>query len=154
MSVSCGMAYFAEDSSRAHLSLTEEVNLIHTHTHTHINIYILGKKYSIYLKLLNWLKDFGYICWGVVGFPESSVGKESACSAGDPQFDSWIRKIHWGRDRLPTPVFLGFSCGSAGKESACSVGRPGFDPWAGKIPWRSWAIPNSSILAWRIPWTV
>ena len=30
-------------------------------------------------------------------------------------------KIRWGRDRLPTPVFLGFPCGSAGKESACSA---------------------------------
>ena len=33
-------------------------------------------------------------------------------------FDSWIGKIRWRRDRLPTPVFLGFPCGSAGKESA------------------------------------
>ena len=24
-----------------------------------------------------------------------------------PRFDSWVRKIHWRRDRLPTPVFLG-----------------------------------------------
>ena len=23
----------------------------------------------------------------------SSVGKESSCNAGDPQFDSWVRKI-------------------------------------------------------------
>ena len=23
--------------------------------------------------------------------------------------NSWVRKIHWRRDRLPTPVFLGFS---------------------------------------------
>ena len=23
------------------------------------------------------------------------------------------------------------------------------DPWVGKIPWQ----PNSSILAWKIPWT-
>ena len=23
-------------------------------------------------------------------------------------FDSWVRKILWRRDRLPTPVFLGF----------------------------------------------
>jgi len=28
-------------------------------------------------------------------------------------------KIHWRRDRLPTPVFLGFPGGSAGKKSAC-----------------------------------
>ena len=23
-------------------------------------------------------------------------------------FDSWVRKIPWRRDRLPTPAFLGF----------------------------------------------
>ena len=34
---------------------------------------------------------------------------------------SWVRKIHWRRDRLPTPVFLGFPCGSAGKESTCDA---------------------------------
>ena len=33
-----------------------------------------------------------------------------------PWFDSWVGKIHWRRDRLPTPVFLGFPCGSAGKK--------------------------------------
>ena len=41
-------------------------------------------------------------------FPSGSVGKVSACNARDPQFDSWVRKICWRRDRLPTPVFLGF----------------------------------------------
>ena len=39
-----------------------------------------------------------------------------------PQLDSWVKKISWRRDRLPTPVFLGFPCGSAGKESTCNVG--------------------------------
>ena len=31
---------------------------------------------------------------------------------------SWVGKIPWRRDRLPTPVFLGFPGGSDGKESA------------------------------------
>jgi len=31
-----------------------------------------------------------------------------------------VEKIHWWRDRLPTPVFLGFPCASAGKESTCT----------------------------------
>ena len=45
-------------------------------------------------------------------------------------FKSWVRKIHWRKDRLPTPVFLGFPCGSAGKESARNVGDLGWeDPW-------------------------
>ena len=34
---------------------------------------------------------------------------------------SWVRKIRWRKDKLPTPVFLSFSDGSAGKESACNV---------------------------------
>ena len=42
-----------------------------------------------------------------------------------PRFNSWVRKIPWRRDRLPTPVFLGFPCGSAGKESACNAGDLG-----------------------------
>ena len=65
-------------------------------------------------------------------FPHSSVGKESTCNAGDPQFDSWVEKIHWRRDRLPTPVFLGFSGGSAGKESACNAGDLGSIPGLGR----------------------
>ena len=51
-----------------------------------------------------------------------------------PQFDSWVRKIHWRRDRLPTPVFLGFPGGSAGKESACNVGDLGSMPRLGRSP--------------------
>ena len=35
------------------------------------------------------------------------------CNA-DP--GSWVGKVSWRRDRLPTPVFLGFPGGSAGKE--------------------------------------
>ena len=31
------------------------------------------------------------------GFSHSSAGKESACNAGDPEFDSWARKIPWRR---------------------------------------------------------
>ena len=42
-----------------------------------------------------------------------------------PRFDSWVGKILWRRDRLPTPIFLGFPCGSAGKESACNAGDLG-----------------------------
>ena len=43
-----------------------------------------------------------------MSFPHSSVGKESACNAGDPGFNSRVRKIPWRRGRAwqPTPVFL------------------------------------------------
>ena len=68
-----------------------------------------------------------------MGFPDSSVGKETICNAGD-WFISWVGKIPCRRDRLPTPVFLVFPCGSAGKESACSVGDLGLIPGLGKSP--------------------
>ena len=43
-----------------------------------------------------------------MGFPGSSVGKESVCKAGDKRsrFDPWVRKIPWRRAWQPTPVFL------------------------------------------------
>ena len=66
-------------------------------------------------------------------FPDSSVGEESAFSVG-PWFNSWVRKIPWRRDRLPTLVFSGFPCGSAGKESACNAGDLGLIPGLERSP--------------------
>ena len=51
-----------------------------------------------------------------------------------PWFDSWVGKICWRRDRLPTPVFLGFPGGLAGKESACNAGDLGSIPGLGRSP--------------------
>ena len=82
----------------------------------------------------------------------SSAGKESTCNAGDPrpQFDSWVRKFPWRRDRLPTPVFLGFPHGSDGKEPACNEGDLGLIPgW--EDPLEEGMATHSSILAWRKP---
>ena len=53
---------------------------------------------------------------------------ESACSAW---FDSWFGKIHWRRNRLPSPVFLGFT---GGKKSSCSAGDLGSIPGLGRFP--------------------
>ena len=61
------------------------------------------------------------------------------------QFDPWVRKIPWRRDRLPTPVFLGFPGDSDNKKHACNAGD--------QIPWGKGTATHSSILAWRIPWT-
>ena len=73
-------------------------------------------------------------------FPDNSVGKESACSAGDPCFNSWARKI-WRRNRLPTTVFSGFPCGSGGKEPACSVGDLGLILGLERFPGRGKGYP-------------
>ena len=70
---------------------------------------------------------------GVTSFPDSSVGKESACNAGDPGSIP-VSKTCWRRDRLPTPIFLGFPCGSGGKESACNAGDLGSIPGLGRSP--------------------
>ena len=52
------------------------------------------------------------------GFSDSSVGKESACSAGDPALIPHGEDC-WRRNRLPTPVFLDLPGGSDGKKSVC-----------------------------------
>ena len=51
-----------------------------------------------------------------------------------PRFNSWVRKIHQRRDRLPTPVFLGFTCGSIGKEFTCNAGDLCSIPRLGRFP--------------------
>ena len=65
-------------------------------------------------------------------------------------FYSWVRKIHWRRDRLPTPVSSGFPGGPAGKEATCNVGDldsiPGWED-----PLEKEKATHSNILAWRIP---
>ena len=70
-----------------------------------------------------------------------------------PRFSSWVGKIHWRRDKLPTPVYLGFPGGPAGKESTCSAGDLGLIPGLGRSPGEGKAT-HSSILAWRIPYIV
>ena len=59
------------------------------------------------------------------GFSDSSVGKESACDAGDPSSIPGLGKCTG--EGIGYPVFLGFSCGSAGKESTCNAGDLGWE---------------------------
>ena len=83
---------------------------------------------------------------------DSSVGKEDACNAGDPGSVPGLGRSAGEEIDLPTPVFLGFPCGSAGKESACNVGHLWSLSW--EDPLEKGKATHSSILAWRIPWTV
>ena len=57
------------------------------------------------------------------------------------QFDSRVGKIHWRRDRLPNPVFLGFPSGSDGKEYTCNVGELGLIPGLGRSPGKGKGYP-------------
>ena len=51
-----------------------------------------------------------------------------------PWFDSWVGKIPWRRDRLPTLIFLVFPGDSDGEESTCNVGDLGSIPGLGRSP--------------------
>jgi len=64
-----------------------------------------------------------------------------------PQFNSWVRKVLWRRDRLPTPVSLGFPCGSDDKEFACNVEDLVWIPGLRRSPGEgnSYPLQNSSL---------
>ena len=86
------------------------------------------------------------------GFLDSSVGKESACKAGDPvRFLGWEDPLE--KDRLPTPVFLGFPVAQLVKNLPAM-----WETWVRSLGWEDplekGKAPHSRILAWRIPWTV
>ena len=66
------------------------------------------------------------------GFPDSSVGKESTCNAGDPSHIPRLGRSAGMEDSIP--VFLGFPCGSTGKESTCNAGDLGSIPGLGRYP--------------------
>ena len=80
------------------------------------------------------------------GFPHSSVGKESACNAGDPglipgsgrsagEGISYLIQLFDLVVELPTtPVFLGLPCDSAGKEFTYNTGDLGLIPRLGRSP--------------------
>ena len=94
-----------------------------------------------------WIRSFSqqaseYLSW------------QRICQQGRrPRFNSWVRKIHWRRERLPTPIFLGFPDGSAGKESACNAGDLGSQSSGWEDPLEKRMATHLNILAWRIPWT-
>ena len=99
------------------------------------------------------VKKIGCVCASVLGFPYSSVGKESTCNAGDPGL-------------IP----------GLGRSSGEGIGYPLQYSWASLVAqlvknppamWKTWVqylgwedpmekgkATCSSILAWRIPWTV
>ena len=82
--------------------------------------------------------DSTYIYYHLfLGFPHSSLVKNLPAM----QFDSWVGKICWKRDRLPTPVFLDFPCGSAGKESACKARDLVLIPGLGRSPGKGKGYP-------------
>ena len=87
------------------------------------------------------------------GFPDSSVGKESACSAGDP--GSILGSGRSAIEGISYP--LQYSWASL---VAQLVRNPPamWETWVRSLDWedplKKEKATRSSILAWRIPWTV
>ena len=70
-----------------------------------------------------------------MGFPHSSVGKESACNAGDPSSIPGSGRSSGEGIGYPLQYsWACFPCGSAGKESACNVGDLGSIPRLERSP--------------------
>ena len=84
-----------------------------------------------------------------MGFPSSSDGKKICLQCRRAHLGSWVGKIPWRRDRLPTPVFLGFPGGSAGRESACDAGGLGWEDSRWRRAWQ----PTPVFLPGEAPWT-
>ena len=83
-------------------------------------------------------------------FPDSSVGKESTCNAGDPRSIPGSGRFSGEGISYPLQYSWAFLMAQLVKTPP-AVQNTWFDPWVGKIPWRRERL-NSSILAWKIPW--
>ena len=69
-----------------------------------------------------------------MGFPDSSVDKESAYNTGDAGLVPGSGRSPEEGTGYATLVFLGFPCGSAVKESAGNVGYLGLILGLGRSP--------------------
>ena len=75
------------------------------------------------------------------GFPDSSVGKESACNAGDPGSIPVSGRSTGEGIGYP----LQYSWASLVAQlvkNRLQCRRPRFDPWVGKMPWRRERLPT------------
>ena len=76
-----------------------------------------------------------------MGFPDSSIGKESACNAGDPSSIPGLGRPPGEGIGYP----LQYSWASLVAQlvkNLPAMRRPGFNPWVGKVPWRRERLPN------------
>ena len=83
----------------------------------------------------------------------SSAGKKIRLQCRRPRFNSWVRKISWRRDRLP----LQYSWASLVAQLVKNLPAM-WEAWVWSLGWEDplekGKATHSSILLWRIPWTV
>ena len=88
-----------------------------------------------------------------MGFPDSSVGKESAYNAGDPSLILGLGKSSGEGIGYPLPYFSASLVAHLVKNPAAM-----WEIWGQSLGWEDplekEKSTHSSILAWTIPWTV
>ena len=106
------------------------------------------------LKILTYLlKKIIVICSGAMGFPNSSVGKELACNAGDPSSIPGSGRSAGKRTGYP------LQCSWASLVVQLVKNLPATqETWVRFLGWEDplekGKATHPSFLAWRIPWTV
>ena len=73
----------------------------------------------------------------VAGFPDISVGKESACNVGDPSSISWLGRSAGKGIGYPLQYFWASLVAQLVKNLPAIR-----DTWVGKIPWRREQLPT------------
>ena len=91
--------------------------------------------------------------WNLLGFPDSSVGKESACNVGDPSLIPGLgRSSGEGIGYLLQYSWTSFVAQLVKNPPAVR------ETWVLSLGWEDplekGTATYSSILTWRIPWTV
>ena len=86
-----------------------------------------------------------------VGFSDSSVGKESACNAGDPGLIPGLGRS--AGEGIGYPLQYSASLVAQLVKNLPAM----WETWVLFLGWKDflekWKATHSSILAWRIPWT-
>ena len=88
-----------------------------------------------------------------MGFPGSSAWSRIHLQCRRPWFNSWIGKIPWRRNRLPTSVFWASFVDQLVKNLP-AMQETLVQFLDQEDPREKGKATHSSILAWRIPWTV
>ena len=87
------------------------------------------------------------------GFPDSSVGKESACNAGDPSLIPGLGRSAGEGTGYPLQYSWASLVGQLVKNPPAM-----WETWVQSLGWEDplakGKATHSSIVAWRIPWTV
>ena len=87
-----------------------------------------------------------------MGFPDSSVGKESICNAGDPNSIPRLGRFA-GEGIGYLPQYSWASLGAQLIKNPPAMWDTWFQSLGWEDPLEKGKATHSSILAWRIPWT-